>query len=163
MWRQKVRSARIRDINDPPGTTGVLDLETRRGFINQLTTIFTQKIALQDISKRKPMNKGQFIAHLRYKEGVLGLETEPAQDKHWSKVLASRDTTILSGQGDSAVILVDKGRVIHGLRERSFESNVRHQTALESQQEAEAAMAQVVGTGAGSGALSSAIFGSAGQ
>ena len=43
LWRHKVRSCRIRDSNDP-GTTGVLDLNSRRVAINQLKVAIVQKI-----------------------------------------------------------------------------------------------------------------------
>ena len=163
LWRQKVRSTRIRDANDPPGSTGVLDLANRKGCINQLTTYLMQRIAVEDNSKKKPMTKGQFIAHERFKEGVLGLETEAAMDQHWANVLAHPDTKILSGHGESAVILVDKGRTLVGKRERSLSTAINRSNTLESQLEADAAMAQLANTGAGSAVFSSAIFGSAAE
>ena len=57
LWRQKVRSCRIRDLNDPPGTTGVLNFEARKGCINQLRVSLGQRVAVQDIIKRKAMKK----------------------------------------------------------------------------------------------------------
>ena len=57
LWRHKVRSCRIRDANDPPGTTGVLNLDARRAIINRLKVTLAQKVAVQDIQQRKPMNK----------------------------------------------------------------------------------------------------------
>ena len=55
--------------------------------------------------------------------------------------MANPDTKILDGKGDSAVIVVDKGRTIQGLRERGLESWAERQLILESQKEAEEAMA----------------------
>ena len=57
LWRQKVRSCRIRDANDPPGTTGVLNLDARRAIINRLKVTLAQKVAVQDIQQRKPITK----------------------------------------------------------------------------------------------------------
>ena len=102
------------------------------------------------------------MAYLRYTEGEDGLNTLEAQGKWWAKVLASPDTTILEGEGESAVILVNTGRIIQGIRERSFESAVSRTTGLESQKEAEEAMVKLASIGAGSAALSSAVFGQAG-
>ena len=96
---------------------------------------------------------------MRYTEGEDGLNTLEAQGKWWAKVLASPDTTILEGEGESAVILVNTGRIIQGIRERSFESAVSRTTGLESQKEAEEAMGKLASIGAGSAALSSAVFG----
>ena len=105
LWHHNVRSARIKNPQDPPGCIGVLNMNERTGFINQF------RIALmgQQVAKRKPMNKFQFIAWLRYKEGIRGLEAIEAQDNLWNKVLASKNTAILEGSGESAVILVYKG------------------------------------------------------
>ena len=108
LWRSKVRSCRISDPNDPPGTTGVICQKERTNFINEFRSSLIQRGALQDVVKRAPMNKSQFMAHLRFKEGLKGHDTDEQQDKHWAKVLASPDTKVLSGQGDTAVILVDK-------------------------------------------------------
>ena len=44
MWRQQVRTCHIRDANDHPGTTGVLNLQNRKGCINQLTVTLSQKV-----------------------------------------------------------------------------------------------------------------------
>ena len=162
LWRAKVRSCRIRDDNDPPGTTGVLNMDTRRSSINQLTITLIQKVRVQDIANRELMNKKQFMAFLRYREGEDGLDTKEAQDREWAKVLSKPDTKVFDGQGETAIILVNTGRVIQGIRERSFEANLSRGSSLESQKEAEEAMAKIASTGAGSAALSSSVFGSAG-
>ena len=146
LWRHKVRSARINDPRDPPGTTGVLSMDQRTGFINEFRVALIQTVKVQDAAKRKPMNKLQFIAWLRFKEGVRDLETYEAQDRYWTKVLASPNTTILEGSGESAVILVDKGRSIIGIRERNLMRQVSHGSNLESLKDAEDAMAQLATT-----------------
>ena len=146
LWRHKVRSARINDPQDPPGTIGVLNLNERTGFINQFRIALIQSVKLQDAAKRKPMNKFQFIAWLRFKEGIRGLESYEAQDNLWNEVLASKNTTILEGSGESAVILVDKGRSIIGIRERNLMRQVSHGSNLESLKDAEDAMAQLATT-----------------
>ncbi len=69
LWRQKVRPCRILVPNDPQGTRGVLCARERTDFINEFKTSLIQRVAVQDVVKRSPMNKSQFIAHLRYKEG----------------------------------------------------------------------------------------------
>ena len=99
------------------------------------------------------MRKHQSIVYLRYPEGEDGLGNNEAQDKRWAKVLASPDTTILEGHGESAVILVHTGHIIQGLRQRSLESAASRPTDLESQKQAEEAMVKMTSTGAGSAAL----------
>ena len=142
LWHHNVRSARIKNPQDPPGCIGVLNMNERTGFINQF------RIALmgQQAAKRKPMSKFQFITWLRFKEGIRGLEIHEAQDNLWNKVLASKNTTILEGSGESAVILVDKGRSIIGIRERNLMRQVSHGSNLESLKDAEDAMAQLATT-----------------
>ena len=60
--------------------------------------------------------------------------------------MASPNTTILEGKGESAVILVDKGRSIIGIRERNLMRQVSHGSNLESLKDAEDAMAQLATT-----------------
>ena len=134
----------------------------RIGFINEFRSKLIQQVSVKDQMKRKPMNKNQFMAFLRFKEGVNGLDTQEQQDSHWAKVLANPNTTILEGTGDSAVILVDKGRVLLGVRERTLLAQVSHGENLESAQDLEQAMARMATTGAAHGALSSSVFGQAG-
>ena len=146
LWHHNVRSARIKNPQDPPGCIGVLNMNERTGFINQFRIALIQSVKVRDEAKRKPMNKFQFIAWLRYKEGIRGLETIEAQDNLWNKVLASKNTAILEGSGESAVILVDKGRSIIGIRERNLMRQVSHGSNLESLKDAEDAMAQLATT-----------------
>ena len=65
---------------------------------------------------------------MRYQEGEDNLDRPEVQDKVWARVLASPDTTILEGHGDSAVILVSMGRVIQGIRERALSSEICRET-----------------------------------
>ena len=82
----------------------MLNYESRTAGINQFRAVLHQKVGVQDAKKVKPMNKNQFIAFLRYKEGHPGIEKKEEQEKQWKEV---RSLAASKFNGDFPTLFAD--------------------------------------------------------
>ena len=157
LWKQKVRASRIRG---PGEENGVDNMGQRRAYNCCFQMMLEQRVALQELDKRKFLNKKAYMAFLKYKAGEQ-VDTQEQQDRWWQAALDSPDI-LKEGKGDNIEILVNAGRGIIGLRERALKTVVTSEYCLESAVQVDEALAKLSSTGVGVGALTGSAFGHAG-
>ena len=156
-YKAKIRSCRIKTADDPPGTLGLRDNHERAAaFSTYVSNTLSQTATLANVQKRKFMNKGQYIAFLKYKEGRKIPEDQ--EEAVWQAVLAIPDTLKSRGANGETLIWVDKGHQMQGIRGRTLETSVVRANNLTSQAEVNQAMASLGNTGIGAGVFSGPAF-----
>jgi len=152
-YKAKVRAARMAIDDDPPAIRGKFSTYgARSSFLGSWASQVTQAYRVGLERKQEAMNKKQFIAWLRYKQGE-DVDTQEQKDMWWNKALASPGVTMICATKGQEVIIVESEVSLMTHTERTVKQAVIHSKGLENKEDTQSAMAScaTVGTARASG------------
>ena len=161
LWKDKVRSCRVRCKSDAPGAPGLDRQGQRKGLVVNVLSFVSQWALVQQKDKRAYMDKDEYLAFLKYKKGKR-LDTPEQRDAAWQALVDNPDP-LRTGVGEGLKILVDKGSNLESIKGRTLGTQVNRTLGLESQAQVDTAMDTLAATGASANAFAGPAFGNLGD
>ena len=156
LWKAKVRSCRIIDINSP-GHEGQGCITNARQRAKQVATVVTtlkQTIRMTESGGVSWYNQAEFLTH----QVSTQRKTEEDAMALWKKMVSDPAVTKMRLPGDEPRVPVMLAPQTSYARERSLETQVGVSSHIETPTQAEDALGQLSSLGVGPATLSSPVF-----